>query len=109
MHWMYLALAVAAEVTGSAALKQSQGFTKPFSVALSLVSFVVALLFLALALRVLPLGIAYAVWAGAGVVGVSVVGIVVFRQALDAPAMIGIGLILSGVVVISLLSRSVAP
>ena len=106
MHWMYLILAIAAEVTGSAALKQSAGFTKLSFAALSVASFAVALFFLSLALRVVPLGIAYAMWAGIGIVLVSLVGVVVFRQTLDFAAIAGIGLIVAGVIVINTLSNS---
>lgn len=106
MHWIYLFLAVIAEVVGSAALKQSCGFTKLAFTSLSIASFVIALFFLSLALRVLPLGIAYAIWAGVGIVLVSLIGVVVFRQTLDVAAVAGIALIIGGVVVINTLSHS---
>ena len=106
MHWAYLGLAIVAEVAGSAALKQSVGFTRPGFAFLSLTGFAVALFFLSLALRVVPRGIAYAIWAGAGIVLVSLLGLVVFRQTLDAAAIVGIGLIICGVIVINTLSSS---
>lgn len=106
MHWMYLGLAIAAEVAGSAALKQSAGFAKLSFAALSVVSFAVALFFLSLALRVVPLGIAYAMWAGIGIVLISLLGVVVFRQSLDFAAVAGIGLIVAGVIVINTLSNA---
>lgn len=106
MHWVYLGLAIIAEVAGSAALKQSFGFTRPGFALLSIASFSVALFFLSLALRVVPLGIAYAMWAGIGIILVSLLGVVVFRQSLDAAAIGGIGLIVAGVVVINTLSGS---
>ncbi|MEM7774256.1 MAG: multidrug efflux SMR transporter [Pseudomonadota bacterium] len=108
MHWLYLSLAIFAEVAGSAALKQSDGFTKPGFAMISIASFVVALFLLSLALRDVPLGIAYAIWAGVGIVLVSLLGVAVFRQVLDVPALVGIGLIVGGVVVINTLSRSVS-
>lgn len=105
MHWVYLCLAIVAEVTGSTALKQSDGFAKPIFAVLSLLSFSVSLFFLSLALRVVPLGIAYAVWAGVGSALVMVVGVLVFRQSLDVPGVLGIILITGGVVVINVFSR----
>ena len=108
MHWAYLGLAIVAEVAGSTALKQSAGFTKPVFAFLSVASFGIALFFLSLALRVVPLGIAYAIWAGVGIVLVSLLGVVVFRQTLDTPAIVGIAFIISGVVVINTLSNSAA-
>ncbi|QBF33386.1 multidrug efflux SMR transporter [Thalassococcus sp. S3] len=107
MHWAYLSMAIIAEVAGSAALKQSAGFSKPGFAATSVICFGVALFFLSLALRTMPLGIAYAIWAGAGVVLVSLLGALVFRQSLDAAALAGIGLIVCGVVVINTLSNSI--
>ena len=106
MHWAYLALAIVAEVTGSAALKQSAGFTKPVFTFLSVASFGIALFFLSLALRAVPLGIAYAIWAGVGIVLVSLLGAVLFRQTLDIPAVVGIALSVAGVIVINTLSNS---
>ena len=105
MHWMYLGLAIAAEVAGSAALKQSVGFTRLGFAALSVASFAVALFFLSLALRVVPLGVAYAIWAGIGIVLISLLGVFLFRQPLDVAAIAGIGLIVAGVIVINTLSN----
>ena len=106
MHWTYLGLAIFAEVAGSAALKQSIGFTRPGFAFLSVASFAVALFFLSLALRTVPLGIAYAMWAGIGIVLVSLIGVVVFHQTLDFAAIAGIGLIVAGVIVINTLSNT---
>ncbi len=108
MHWAYLGLAIFAEVAGSAALKQSVGFTKPVFAFLSVAGFAIALFFLSLALRVIPLGIAYAIWAGIGIVLVALLGVFVFRQTLDVAAIVGIGLIVCGVIVINTLSNSTA-
>ncbi|WP_299396874.1 multidrug efflux SMR transporter [Pelagibius sp.] len=106
MHWIYLSLAIVAEVVGTSVLKQSDGFSRLGLGALSVVSFGVALFFLSLALRAIPLGIAYAIWAGVGIVIISLIGVVVFRQGLDAPAILGIALILGGVVVINVFSNT---
>ena len=106
MHWAYLGLAIVAEVTGTAALKQSIGFSRPAFAVLSVASFAMALFFLSLALGAIPLGIAYAIWAGIGIVLASLLGLVAFRQTVDVAAIVGIGLIVCGVVVINTLSRS---
>ena len=106
MHWVYLSIAILAEVGGSTALKQSDGFTRIGPAAIAIAAFVTSLFFLSLCLRVVPLGIAYAIWAGVGIILVSVIGVVVFRQTLDMPAMVGIALIISGVIVINTLSDS---
>ena len=106
MHWIYLSLAILAEVVGTTALKRSDGFSQIVPSIVSIACFGLALFLLSLALRDLTLGIAYAIWAGVGIVIISIVGVVLFRQDLDAPAIIGIALILSGVVVINTLSNS---
>ncbi|MEL7213844.1 MAG: multidrug efflux SMR transporter [Pseudomonadota bacterium] len=105
MHWIYLSIAIVAEVIGSAALKSSAGFTRPGATLLALGAFLTALFFLSLSLRVLPLGIAYAIWAGAGTVLVAGMSVLVLRQSLDTPAICGIALIVAGVVMINTLSK----
>ena len=106
MHWAYLSIAIIAEVAGSAALKHSAGFSKLGFAATSVICFGFALFFLSLALKTITLGIAYAIWAGAGVVLVSLLGALVFRQTLDTAAIAGIGLIVCGVIVLNTLSNS---
>ncbi|MEF8718089.1 MAG: SMR family transporter [Candidatus Accumulibacter necessarius] len=106
-HWTYLAIAIVAEVIGTSFLKSSEGFTKLLPSAIVVVTYVIAFYFLGLTLKTLPVGIAYAVWAGAGVALITLVGYLFFGQALDAPALIGIVLIASGVAVINLFSASV--
>lgn len=106
-HWTYLAIAIVAEVIGTSFLKSSEGFTKLLPSAIVVVTYVIAFYFLGLTLKTLPVGIAYAVWAGAGVALITLVGYLFFGQALDAPAIIGIVLIASGVAVINLFSASV--
>lgn len=107
MHWLYLFLAITAEIIGSSAVKHSDGFTKAGPAAFGLISFGIALYFLALALRVLPLGIAYAIWAGVGIVLITLVGWLFFAERIDLPALVGIALIVTGVCVINLLSSSI--
>ncbi|MCU0812477.1 MAG: SMR family transporter [Thiobacillaceae bacterium] len=106
-HWTCLAIAIVAEVIGTSFLKSSEGFTRLLPSAIVVVTYVIAFYFLGLTLKTLPVGIAYAVWAGAGVALITVVGYLFFGQALDAPALIGIALIASGVAVINLFSASV--
>ena len=106
-HWVYLGIAIVAEVIGTSFLKSSEGFTRLAPSAVVVVSYVIAFYFLALTLRTLPVGIAYAVWAGAGMALIALVGYLVFGQRLDAAAIIGIGLIFSGVAVINLFSTSI--
>jgi small multidrug resistance pump len=107
IHWFYLTIAIFAEVLGTSFLKQAEGFTR-FWPSLTVVgSYVVAFYFLSLTLRTLPIGIAYAVWAGAGVALIALVGSVFFGQQLDGPALAGIVLIVAGVMVINLFSSAV--
>ena len=106
-HWIYLSIAILAEVIGTSFLKGSEGFTKLVPSVIVVVGYVIAFYFLALTLKTLPVGIAYAVWAGAGVALIALAGYVFFGQALDAPAVIGMLLIVSGVMVINLFSATV--
>ena len=106
--WLFLTLAIVAEVVATSALKSSEGFTRLAPTALVVVGYVVAFYFLALAIKVIPVGVAYAVWAGLGIVLISLIGWLVFQQKLDAPAVIGMTLILSGVLVINLFSSASA-
>ncbi len=108
MNWIFLAIAITGEVVGTSALKASEGFTRFGPSAITTIGFAVAFYFLALALRTIPMGIAYAVWSGAGIVMISLVGYFVYKQTLDLPALIGIGLILAGVLVLNVASGSTA-
>ena len=106
MHWALLALGVGIEILASAALKLSDGFTKIGYAGLTLLCFGVAFYIMSQVVRTIPLGIAYSVWAGGGIAGVTVMGAVVFDQSLDGYAFLGIALILAGVVVLNALSTS---
>jgi small multidrug resistance pump len=101
-----LGAAILAEVIGTSALKASEGFTRPLPSALTAVAYVAAFYALSLTLKTVPLGVAYGVWSGVGIVLVSAVGWVLYDQRLDTAALLGIGLILAGVLVIHLFSRS---
>lgn len=108
MHWLTLAIAIIAEVVGTSALRASEGFTKVVPSILVVAGYSVAFYFLSLTLKSIPVGIAYAIWSGVGTVLITIVGVVVFNQRLDVPAVIGLSLILLGVVIINTLSTSVS-
>lgn len=107
-NWLFLSVAIVSEVIATSALKQSEGFTKLVPSILVLAGYGLAFYFLSLTLRTIPVGIAYAVWAGAGIALISLIGWIMFNQKLDLPAFIGIGLIVSGVVVLNVFSKTSA-
>ena len=107
MQWIYLAIAIVSEVVATSALKASEGFTRLVPSVLVVVGYALAFYFLSLTLRTIPLGVAYAIWAGVGVALVALVGWVVYHQSLDIAALIGIALIVSGVIVLNLFSKTV--
>jgi len=106
MHYLYLALAIVFEIFATSALKAADGFTRLVPSLLVVVGYGAAFFFLSLALRHLSIGIAYAIWSGAGIVLISVAAYVVYGQKLDAAALIGMGLIVAGVVIIQVFSQS---
>jgi small multidrug resistance pump len=108
MQWLYLTIAIASEVVGTTFLKLSDGFTRLGPSLAVVAGYGVAFVFLSLTLKTMPVGIAYAVWSGIGVVAITLIGWLGFGQRLDAPALVGIGLIVAGVVVLNALSRSAA-
>ncbi|MCC0029071.1 MAG: multidrug efflux SMR transporter [Brucellaceae bacterium] len=107
MNYLYLVVAIMLEVVATTALKQTDGFTRLVPSLVSLAGYAIAFYFLSLTLRTMSVGIVYAVWSGAGVVFITAIGWLWFRQSLDAPALAGIALIVAGVVIINLFSRSV--
>jgi small multidrug resistance pump len=107
MHWLYLGVAILFETIGTTALKASDGFTRLGPSILVVLSYVLSFWLLALVLRIIPVGVAYAIWAGLGVCLIAGIGWVVFGQRLDAPALLGLFLIISGIVVINLFSNTV--
>lgn len=106
--WIILAVAIAFEVVATSALKETQGFTRLVPSLIAIVGYGLAFYFLSLTLKVLPVGVMYAIWSGAGIVLVAIIGWLLFRQALDVPALIGIALILAGVLIINLFSQTVS-
>ena len=107
LPYLYLAIAITFEVIGTSALKASDTFTRLVPSLVTLAAYAVSFLFLALSLRTIPVGIAYAMWAGLGIVLIALVGWLWFKQALDAPALIGLALIIAGVVVVNAFSSSI--
>lgn len=106
MHnWLFLFAAIIAEVIATSALKASDGFTRLWPTVTVAVGYGIAFYFLSLTLRTIPVGIAYAVWSGLGVVLITLVAWLVFDQKLDTPALLGMGLIVSGVIIMNVFSR----
>ena len=109
MSYLYLSIAIIAEVIGTSALKASEGFTRLGPTLITLLGYAAAFYFLSLTLKTIPVGIAYAIWSGVGIVLISLVGYALFRQTLDLPAIVGMALIIAGVAVINLFSRTMPP
>lgn len=104
--YILLFLAVLAETAGTTALQASQQFTRPGPSVLVVVAYALSFYLLAQTLKVMPVGVVYAMWSGLGIVFIAAIGYVVFGQKLDLPALIGTGMILAGIVVIQLFSRA---
>ena len=104
--WLPLALAILAEVIGTSALKASAGFSRLWPSLVVVAGYGTAFYFLSLALRQSPVGIAYAVWSGIGTVLITLIGVLAFRQKIDAAGVLGIALIVAGVLVLNLWSKS---
>ncbi len=108
MKWLLLSIARVAEVTATSALKASEGFTKLAPSIVVIIGYGIAFFFLSLTLKDVPIGIAYAIWSGAGITLISIIGYFYYRQGLDIPAIAGIILIITGIIVINLFSKSVS-
>ena len=105
MDWIYLAVAIVTEVVATTALKASEGFTKLVPSAIVVVGYGIAFYCLSLTMKAIPVGIIYAIWSGVGVALICLTAWVLFGQRLDLPAMLGIALIISGVLVINIFSN----
>ena len=105
-HWAALGAAILAEVLATSALKASGSFTRLWPSAAVVTGYVLAFLFLSVAIRSIPIGVAYAVWSGIGIVLVTAAGWLLYGQRLDGPALAGLGLIVAGVAVLRLFSRT---
>lgn len=108
MHWIYLLIAIVAEVIATSALKASAEFTRLVPSVVVVAGYLTAFYFLSLTLRTLPVAIVYAMWSGIGIALIALVGWLFLKQSLDAAALIGIGLIVSGVLVLNVFSKTVA-
>lgn len=108
MTYVYLALAITFEVIATSALKASEEFTRVIPSIIVVVGYGLAFYLLSLVLRTMPVGVAYALWCGLGVVLVSLVSMVVYKQSLDMPAVIGMAVIVLGVVIINVFSKTVS-
>lgn len=108
MSYGFLASAITCEVIGTVFLQKSEQFSRLFPTIGVVVFYIAAFYLLSLALKSIPLGLAYAIWAGVGIVLTAVISVFIFRQALDAGAIIGIGLIVAGVVVANTFSKTLA-
>ena len=106
ISYFYLIVAVTFETIGTTALQASEQFSKFWPSVVVVIGYAAAFFFLSLTLKSVPVGIAYALWSGLGIVLISLIGLAVFGQKLDMAAIIGIGLILAGIVVIQLFSSS---
>ena len=106
MHYLYLFFAVLAETIGTTALQASEQFTRLWPSVLVVVAYGLSFFLLSHTLKVMPVGIVYALWSGLGIIFIAIIGFVVFGQKLDLAAVAGLGLIISGILVINLLSNS---
>ncbi|MBA4288895.1 MAG: multidrug DMT transporter [Pseudomonas sp.] len=104
--YIFLAIAIAAEVVATTSMKALDGFNKPLPLLLVVAGYGIAFWMLSLVVKTIPVGIAYAIWAGMGIVLVSIAAVFLYQQKLDLPAILGMALIVSGVVVIQLFSQS---
>lgn len=106
MGYLYLAFAIVSEVAATTALAASKGLTRPGPVAIMTIGYAIAFACLALTVKTIPIGVAYAVWSGVGIVLISMIGVFWLGQKLDAPAIVGLGLIAIGVIVVQAFSRT---
>lgn len=107
-HWFYLALAIVSEVIATSALKLSDGFSRFWPSVIVVTGYAISFYCLSLILKTLPVGIVYAIWSGAGIALIALIGWLFLGQTLDLPAILGLLLIIAGVVVINVFSRSVS-
>jgi small multidrug resistance pump len=106
--WLYLGIAIVAEVIATSALKAAEGFSRSGPSAIVVAGYGIAFYFLSLTLQTIPVGVTYAIWSGVGIVLITLVAWLLYGQALDAGAIIGLALITSGVIVLNVYSRVVA-
>ena len=107
-HWILLSIAIVSEVIATSCLNASEGFTRLWPSLVVIVGYLLAFYFLSLTLKTIPVGVAYAIWSGVGVVLIALSGWLFLGQSLDIPAVIGLTLIVTGVVVINVFSHTVS-
>ena len=107
-QWIFLAVAIVSEVIATSFLKTAEGFTRLWPSLVVVVGYLLAFYLLSLTLRTIPVGVAYAIWSGVGIVLIALSGWLFLGQTLDTPALIGLTLIIAGVAVINVFSRTVA-
>jgi small multidrug resistance pump len=105
--YLFLILAIIAEIVAANALKSSNQFTKLWPSVLSLSCYGVSLFLLTLVLKKIPLGVTYAIWSGVGILFVALIGVLYHKEVLDWPAVLGMALIIGGVIIINLFSKTV--
>ena len=106
MKWIYLSIAIVAEVIATSSLKESQGFTRLIPSIITFIGYSFTFYFLSLTLKEIPIGITYAIWSGIGICLLSIIGYFRFNQILDFGSIIGIGLIGLGVIVLNIFSKN---
>lgn len=107
MIYVTLAFAIAAEVVATTALARSESFTRLVPSLITISGYAIAFYFLSFALRVMPTGLVYAVWSGMGIILIAAIGWVWYGERLDLPAMLGLGLIIAGVIIVNVFSKTV--
>lgn len=107
-QWIFLSIAIVSEVIATSSLKAAEGFTRFWPSLVVLVGYLLAFYFLSLTLKTIPVGIAYAIWSGVGVVLIALASWLFLDQSLDTPAILGLSLIVAGVVVINVFSKSIS-
>ncbi|HJH24900.1 MAG TPA: multidrug efflux SMR transporter [Paenalcaligenes hominis] len=106
MSWIYLSIAIFAEIIATTALKKADGFSVLGPSIVTISGYAIAFYFLSLSLKHIPVGVAYAVWSGVGIVAISLIGLILFKQRLDTAGMIGMGFIVVGVLILNVFSKS---
>ncbi|WP_299205451.1 multidrug efflux SMR transporter [uncultured Amphritea sp.] len=106
MGYWFLAFAIGAEVIGTLALKASEEFSKPFASAVCVIGYLTAFYFLSLVLKTVPVGVAYAIWAGMGIVLIASISAIIYKEVPDLPAIIGMAFIILGVVIMNVFSKT---
>ena len=105
-NFFFLGIAILFEIVATSALKKSEQFTQLIPSIITIIGYLAAFYFLSFAIRTIPVGIAYAIWSGVGIVLITIIGAVFFKQIPDLPAIIGLALIMIGVVVINVFSKT---